>query len=162
MDILIFVILGTQDKPFTRLLKALEKEIKKGNITEPVIVQAGSTIFKSKYMEIHDYLDMKTFNDYIKKCDYVITHGGVGSILDSLQKNKKVLVVPRQAKYDEHENDHQLQITEKFTDMGYILSCIDIKDLKEKWEELKEFKPKKYISNNKKIIKNLENYIDNI
>ena len=66
---MIFVILGTQDKPFTRLLKALEKEIKKGNITEPVIVQAGSTIFKSKYMEIHDYLDMKTFNDYIKKCD---------------------------------------------------------------------------------------------
>lgn len=159
---MIFVILGTQDKPFTRLLQALEKEIKKGNIKEHVVVQAGSTIFKSKYMEIYDYLDMKTFNDYIKKCDYVITHGGVGSILDSLKKNKKVLVVPRQAQYNEHENDHQLQITEKFTDMGYILSCIDIKNLQKKLDQLQEFKPKKYISNNKKLIKKLENYIDNL
>ena len=68
---MIFVILGTQDKPFTRILKALEKEIKKENIQEKVIVQAGCTNFKSKYMEIHDYLDMKTFNQYIKDCNHL-------------------------------------------------------------------------------------------
>ncbi|UKI56525.1 MAG: hypothetical protein L6V90_05115 [Treponema succinifaciens] len=32
LDILIFVTLGTQDKPFTRLLEALEKEIEKKEI----------------------------------------------------------------------------------------------------------------------------------
>ena len=122
---MIFVILGTQDKPFSRLLNALEKEIKKENIKEKVIVQAGSTKYKSKYMEIHDYLDMKSFNKYINDADYIITHGGVGAILDSIKKNKKVLVVPREQKYDEHENDHQIQITERFTKMGYILSCMN-------------------------------------
>ena len=126
---MIFVILGTQDKPFSRLLNALEKEIKKENIKEKVIVQAGSTKYKSKYMEIHDYLDMKSFNKYINDADYIITHGGVGAILDSIKKNKKVLVVPREQKYDEHENDHQIQITERFTKMGYILSCMNTKDI---------------------------------
>lgn len=159
---MIFVILGTQDKPFSRLLNALEKEIKKENIKEKVIVQAGSTKYKSKYMEIHDYLDMKSFNKYINDADYIITHGGVGAILDSIKKNKKVLVVPREQKYDEHENDHQIQITERFTKMGYILSCMNTKDISLKIQELKDFKPKKFVSNNKKLISKIEEYIDNL
>lgn len=159
---MIFVILGTQDKPFSRLLNALEKEIKKENIKEKIIVQAGSTKYKSKYMEIHDYLDMKSFNKYINDADYIITHGGVGAILDSIKKNKKVLVVPREQKYDEHENDHQIQITERFTKMGYILSCMNTKDISLKIQELKDFKPKKFVSNNKKLISKIEEYIDNL
>ena len=159
---MIFVILGTQDKPFSRILKALEREIKKGNIQEKVVVQAGCTNFKSKYMEIYDYMDMKTFNQYIKDCDYVVTHGGVGSIIDSLKKNKKVLVVPRKKEYDEHENDHQIQIIEEFTKMGYILGCIEIKELKDKILEIPTFTPNNYKSNNKRIINNLEKYIDNL
>ena len=159
---MIFVILGTQDKQFTRLLKALEKEIKKGNIKEKIIVQAGSTKYKSKYMEIYDYLDMKSFNKYIHDANYIITHGGVGAILDSIKKNKKVLVVPRQQKYDEHENDHQIQITERFTKMGYILPCMDTKNISLKIQELKEFKPKKFVSNNKKLISKIEEFIDNL
>lgn len=159
---MIFVILGTQDKPFSRLLNALEKEIKKENIKEKVIVQAGSTKYKSKYMEIYDYLDMKSFNKYINDADYIITHGGVGAILDSIKKNKKVLVVPREQKYDEHENDHQIQITERFTKMGYILSCMNTKNISLKIQELKDFKPKKFVSNNKKLISKIEEYIDNL
>lgn len=159
---MIFVILGTQDKPFPRILQALEREIKKGNITEKVVVQAGCTTFKSNNMEIYDYLDMKTFNNYIKKSNYIITHGGVGSIIDSLKKNKKVLVVPRRKDYNEHENDHQLQITEKFTKMGYILSTTNVKNISKKIQELKEFTPIKYKSNNKKMITKLEEYIDNL
>lgn len=159
---MIFVILGTQDKPFTRLLESLEREIKKGNIKEKIIVQAGCTKYKSKYMKIYDYLDMKTFNKYISNSDYIITHGGVGSILDSIKKYKKVLVVPRQQKYDEHENDHQIQITERFTKMGYILPCMNTKEIALKIQELKEFKPKKFVSNNKKLINKIEEYIDNL
>ena len=159
---MILVTLGTQDKSFKRLLDNIQEQIEKGNIKDKVIVQAGCTNFKSKYMEIHDYLDMKTFNQYIKDCDYVITHGGVGSIIDSLKKNKKILVVPRKKEYDEHENDHQIQITEKFTKMGYIISCNNTKDLISKIQELKTFQPKKFKSNNKKMVENLENYIDNL
>ena len=42
-DILIFVTLGTQDKPFSRLLEAVEKAISDGFINEEVVVQSGFT-----------------------------------------------------------------------------------------------------------------------
>lgn len=81
---MIFVTLGTQDKPFTRLLEALEKEIEKGNIKDEVIVQAGSTKYKSKKMQLFDLISQETFSDYMQKADIIITHGGVGSIVTAL------------------------------------------------------------------------------
>ena len=47
---MIFVTLGTQDKSFTRLLEAIDREIEKGNIKEKVIVQAGLTRYSSPNM----------------------------------------------------------------------------------------------------------------
>ena len=45
---MVFVTLGTQDKPFDRLLKAIDKEIEKGTIKGEVVVQAGCTKYESK------------------------------------------------------------------------------------------------------------------
>ena len=159
---MIFVILGTQDKEFTRLLKQVEKEIKKGNIKDKVIVQAGSTKYKSEYMEILDYISMNEFKNYIKKSDYIITHGGVGTILDALLLNKKIIAVPRLSKYKEHENDHQVQIIEEFSNMGYIIDGSRLNKLDESIDKLNTFIPKSYKSNNKNMINLIENYIDNL
>ena len=159
---MIFVILGTQDKEFTRLLKQVEKEIKKGNIKDKVIVQAGSTKYKSEYMEILDYISMNEFKNYIKKSDYIITHGGVGTILDALLLDKKIIAVPRLSKYKEHENDHQVQIIEEFSNMGYIIDGSRLNKLDESIDKLNTFIPKSYKSNNKNMINLIENYIDNL
>ena len=43
---MIFVTLGTQDKTFERLLKAIDKAIENGEIKEKVIVQAGNTKYE--------------------------------------------------------------------------------------------------------------------
>lgn len=162
VDILIFVILGTQDKPFTRLLKQIEKEIKKGNIKEKVVVQAGITDYKSDNMEIYDLIPMSEFKENIKKSDYIITHGGVGSILDSLKCNKKVIAVPRLKEFGEHENDHQVQIVKKFEQLKYIKGCYKIEELGNIIKQLPNFVPQKYKSNNQRMIQLLENYIDNL
>ena len=112
---MIFVTLGTQDKAFTRLLEMIDKEITNGNIKEKVIVQAGFTKYNTKNMQIFSLLDKDDFDKYIKDCDLLITHGGVGSILTGLKNNKKVIACPRLAKYNEHMNDHQKQIIERFS-----------------------------------------------
>ena len=157
---MIFVILGTQDKLFPRLLKEIDKQIDKGNIKEEVIVQAGNTKYKSKNMKIFDFISMNDFNEYIKKSDFIITHGGVGSILNSLKNNKKVIAVPRLYKYKEHENDHQLQIINKFASEGYILGCNKVSDLEKNLKKLDNFIPKKYVGSNKLIINTIENFIE--
>lgn len=156
------VILGTQDKEFTRLLKMVEDEIKKGLIKGDVIVQAGQTKYKSNYMEILDLIPNTKFNKLIKEADLVITHGGVGSIISALKHNKKVIAVPRLFKYGEHVNDHQLEIVEEFSKLGYIKSAINKRELTKALEEIDSFEETKYKSNNNKMIKLIEDYIDNI
>ena len=159
LDILIFITLGTQDKEFTRLIKEIEELKKDGIIKEKVVIQAGTTKYLSDELEIIDYLSMEEFEKYIKKSKFIITHGGVGSILDAIKHNKKVIAVPRLAKYDEHENNHQIQIVEKFAELGYIIDAGNLKRLKDKILKIDEFKPKKFVSNNSKMIKLIEDYI---
>lgn len=158
---MILVTLGTQDKKFYRLLEAVESEIKNGNINDEVIVQAGcSKDFKSENMKIFDLIPMDEFEDLMSKCDILITHGGVGSIVSGLNKGKKVIAAARLKEYGEHTNDHQLQIIENFTNEGYILSLDKFDELDKVLKYSKTFKPKKYKSNSRKFVKLLENIID--
>lgn len=156
---MILVTLGTQDKSFERLLKAIDKQVEKGNIKDKIVVQAGHTKYKSKNMEIYDLVPMDKFDKLISECDLLITHGGVGSIITGLKNGKKVIAAARLQKYGEHGNDHQLQIIENFSNDGYILDLSDFDKLDEVLEKSKKFKPKKYKSNTKKFIEVLEKEI---
>lgn len=158
---MIFVTLGTQDKSFKRLLEDIDNVVNKHKIKDKIIVQAGYTKYDSKNMQIFDLLDKDEFDNYIKECDLLITHGGVGSILTGLKNNKKVIACPRLAKYNEHMNDHQLQIINKFTKSGYILSYNEGDDLYKIINESKKFKPKKYLSNTDNMISIIEDFIEN-
>lgn len=156
---MILVILGTQDKTFERLLTAVDREIQKGTIKDKVIVQAGSTKYESKDMEIFDYISIDKFDKLLKEADLIITHGGVGSIIGSLKQDKKVIAVPRLSKFKEHVNDHQVEIVEEFSKNGYILTCNDLDCLGTVLEKVKDFVPKQYQSNNNKMINIIENFI---
>ena len=158
----VLVTLGTQDKPFNRLLEDIDNQIELGNIKGSVVVQAGFTKYSSKNMEIFDLVDREKFSELMEKCDLLITHGGVGSILTGLKNNKKVIAVPRLSKYGEHVNDHQVQIIENFSEMGYILKYMEGDDLGNILKKANKFKPKKYISNTNNMINLLEDFIDNI
>ena len=159
---MIFVTLGTNDESFSRLLKAIDREIEKKTINEEVIVQAGCTKYKSKNMQIFDLLSSDKFDEYIEKCSLLITHGGVGSILTGINKGKTVIAVPRLARYHEHGNDHQLQIVENFMEKKYIIGVKDLNKLGKAIEKAKTFKPQKFKSNTNNIISMIEDYIDNL
>lgn len=159
---MILVTLGTQDKKFYRLLDAVEKYIEENKIKEEVIVQAGSSSdYQSKHMKIFDLIPIDDFQELISKCNLLITHGGVGSIITGLKNNKKIIAIARLKKYGEHTNDHQLQIIKNFTQNGYILELPTPEDLKKVINASKKFVPKKYSSNTNNVIKVIEDYIDN-
>lgn len=158
---MIFVTLGTQDKSFKRLLDIMEDSINKNEIKEEVIVQAGYTKYKSDKMKIFDYINMEDFDEYMEKCDLLITHGGVGSILSGLKYKKKVIAVPRLSKYLEHTNDHQIQIVDNLYEEGYILKLDENDKLGEVLKKAKTFKPKEWKFNNENILKKIEEFISN-
>ncbi len=156
---MILVILGTQDKQFPRLLEAVDKAIDDGTIKDKVVVQAGQTKYESKNMEIFDLLPSPEFNKLMDEADLVITHGGAGSILTAIKKGKKVIAAARLAKYQEHHNDHQKQIIGEFASKGYILELEDFDELSSLIKKMKTFKPKKFVSNTKNMIKLIDDYI---
>lgn len=156
---MILVTLGTQDKSFDRLLKVIENAKIKNVIKDDIIVQAGFTKYKSKYMKIFDFCSQNKMNNLVKKCNLLITHAGVGSIVLGLSHNKKIIASPRLSKYKEHTNDHQLQILKKFSDASYIIPFNDGDDFEEVYKKALKFKPRKYVDNSKKIVKVIDEYL---
>ena len=157
---MILVTLGTQDKTFVRLLEKINQLINQGLIQDKVIVQAGFTKYSSDNMEIFDLIPQDEFNNLMSKADLVITHGGVGNIISALEKNKKVIAVPRLAKYGEHINDHQTQIIAKFNDLGYIIGLQDVDELDRAIKEVKKFNPQKFVHDNSKMLSLVSKLID--
>lgn len=159
---MIFVILGTQDKDFSRLLIAMEKWIDEYQIKDRVVVQAGQTKYKSGTMEILDFIDMDSFEQLIEEASVIVTHGGVGTIITALNHNKTVIATPRLAKYHEHHNDHQIQIIETFEEKGHLIYLRDLDKIQEAMIQAESFKPEPYQSNRDQLVKILMDYINQI
>lgn len=159
---MILILLGTQNKPFSRLLKKVEKLKKDGVIKDKIYAQIGSTSFKSDYITCFDYVKKEELLEYIKKANIIITHAGVGTIIDCLNENKKVIVVPRKKMYKEHTNDHQVQIAKEFEEKKYVISVYDLNKLSLAIKDIKKFVPQKYESNSENFKNSIKNYIDNV
>ena len=158
---MILVTLGTQNNSFHRLLEEVQKNIDNGNIKEEVIVQNGYTKFDSKQMKLIKEIPQDEFNKLIDQANLVITHGGVGSIITAITKGKKVIAIPRLKKYNEHVNDHQIEIIDSFNEKGYIIGIHSVEELGKALEKEKNFKPQKYVKNTGNILKLVEDFIDN-
>ena len=158
---MILVTLGTQNNSFHRLLEEVQKNIDNGNIKEEVIVQNGYTKFDSKQMKLIKEIPQDEFNKLIDQANLVITHGGVGSIITAITKGKKVIAIPRLKKYNEHVNDHQIEIIDSFNEKGYIIGIHSVEKLGKALEEAKNFKPQKYVKNTGNILKLVDDFIDN-
>lgn len=156
---MIFVTIGTQDKKFARLLKQVQLLVNKGVIDEEIIVQSGTTEFESKSMKIIPFMDMDAFNDALSNARYIITHGGVGTIMNGLRMHKPMIAVARRVEFGEHENDHQLQIIENFNSLGYVVGCSDVSQLEDAIKRIDTFTPKEWVSNKQMLLDDLKREI---
>lgn len=159
---MIFVTLGSQKFQFNRLLIEIDRLVEEGKITEEVFAQIGYSDYEPKNYKYKNFLDRDEFANIMGKCDKVITHGGTGAIIGAVKNEKKVIAVPRLSIFGEHVDDHQLQITKEFKDMGFIETTKEINKLEYLINSIQNLKFKKYISNTNNIITELDKYIDNI
>ena len=105
-DQFIFVTVGTA--AFPRLVKIMDDIAK--SIPKRVIIQSGRTDYKPKYAEYFDFTkDLYEFNIINQQANLVVSHAGVGNVINILEKNNNLIVVPRLEKYKEHFDDHQLE-----------------------------------------------------
>lgn len=127
---MIFVTVGTHEQPFNRLVQAIDELKRDGVITEDVIMQTGFSTYEPKYCQWDKLIPYKQMVKNVEEAHIVITHGGPASFIMPLQIGKTPIVVPRQHKFDEHVNDHQVEFAKNVAErMGTIIPVEDISEL---------------------------------
>lgn len=163
---MIFVTVGTHEQPFNRLIQCIDELKKIGIIKEDVIMQIGYSTYiphqcKWKKMFLHDEMI-----ENVQKARIVITHGGPASFLMAVQMEKIPIVVPRQYKYGEHVNDHQLRfarvIAERQNQIILVEEIDKLKDVLLNYDVIESKMHKKMISNNEKFNMEFERVIDKL
>jgi UDP-N-acetylglucosamine transferase subunit ALG13 len=105
---MIFVTVGTHEQPFNRLVQKIDELKRDGVITEDVVIQTGFSTYEPKYCKWQKLFPFQDMGKYVEQARIVITHGGPSSFIMPLQIGKIPIVVPRQSKFNEHVNDHQV------------------------------------------------------
>lgn len=127
---MIFVTVGTHEQPFNRLIEYIDNMKKEGLIKEEVVIQTGFSTYKPLYCKWSKLLPYKEMIENISRARIVITHGGPASFIMSLQIGKIPIVVPRQFKFNEHVNDHQVEFTQFISErMKNIIPIYEIENL---------------------------------
>ena len=83
-------------------------------------VQIGYSDFESNQMELFDFCTRQQMLVYMREADVIISHGGYGTIIDSLVLKKKVIVVPRSSRLGESK-DNQSELASYFEAQGLVL-----------------------------------------
>lgn len=159
---MIFVAVGTQKFPFDRLLKKIDKLIMANIIKEEVYAQIGHSMYKPKRYQYSNFLSKEEFELNINKCDILVTHSGVATIIDGLKHNKPVIVVPRLAKYGEHVDDHQIEIANSFSSQNYVIYADENMNLGYAISKARRHKFNQYISQHDTAINTIKSFIDSI
>lgn len=163
---MIFVTVGTHEQPFNRLVKKVDELVAQGEIKEKVIIQTGFSTYRPTHCHEHKMMSFDDMQKTLKEARIVITHGGPSSFIEALQFGKIPIVVPRQEKYHEHVNDHQVDFTKLIEDrMNNIIPIYDINYLIKAIENYNEIIKTKNVgesSNNKQFNQNLEHIVKDL
>lgn len=157
---MIFVTVGTQKFGFNRLLRAIDDLINAKIISgKEVYAQIGHSLYRPENYESVQFMNLKEYEVKQRESDIIICHAGTGIITQALRANKKLIVVPRQKRFKEHVDDHQLETSKFFASNGYTLECLEIEHLEKAILESAEFVPKEYQSNRDQLIDSINEII---
>lgn len=161
---MIFVILGgVVEYDFSRLLIILDElATEMGIEKESIVAQIGHAKYEPMNYTWFRFVDGKKFDSYIATSDMIITHGGVSSILKSMNYRKKIIVFPRLYKFNEHLDNHQTEICQKLSDEGYVLYAENKEELRKSLKDINNFTPKVWVNNNKLMKKIIYDYLNQL
>lgn len=159
---MIIVLLGTFPTAFERPLVEIDRLCREGFIKEKVIVQSGHTQFESEFLEMRPFIPPDELTELYNEARVVISQAGTGSLIKGLKLNKKIISIPRLAKYAEVVDDHQEEILHEFIQLNYILPWTEDTSLEAALNMIENFEPSPYVSTKQKIIDHLEEYINSI
>lgn len=124
---MIFVTTGTHEQQFNRLVSEVDRYAAEG--LEEVFIQFGYETSSPLHAKGDRLLTRNAMDDLMQQARIIVTHGGPGSIWGAFEHNKVPIVVPRQAAFDEHVDNHQLLFCRRLAKSRRVLLVENIADL---------------------------------
>lgn len=123
---MILLTVGTQ-LPFDRLVEHVDRLAPQ--LDEPIVAQIGASKYSCKNIEAKQNYEPAQFSDLIKSCTKIISHAGIGTILNARKFGKPIIVIPRLATFGEHRNDHQIATCNSLNGNAGILTVLELSQL---------------------------------
>ena len=117
----LFVTLGTI-RPY-RFDSAVDAILDTGLADSETVWQVGATTRSSLPGRVVQQLSASEFERCAKEADVVVTHAGVGTIMQLLDMGIYPVIVPRRAHRKEHVDDHQCEIAHLLDRSHIALVC---------------------------------------
>lgn len=136
---MIFVITGTNRRPFNRLIQAVDRiaEINQYNF----LIQTGYSTYIPTYCNYFKFCDHEKFLSFIETSDLVISQSGFGTIGHCISLGKPIILVPREFKYGEAV-DKQYELAEYMAGTNDAILCVrDVSNLQDAIERLQGKRP---------------------
>jgi len=120
---MILVTVGTHDQGFNRLVQAMDQLAEK--VDEPVKIQRGSSTYQPIHAEEFRYVTSEKISQLYDEARVVVSHAAAGSIILGFRKRRPLIIVPRQAIFDEHIDDHQMQLARALHEQQRAITVYD-------------------------------------
>ena len=156
---MIFLTVGTHTQSFNRLIEEMDRLVGKRMIRDTVIGQIGNSSYEPRNFEWFRFTDFDRLNRLYDSADVMITHGGAGSILNGLSRSKPVVAMPRLERYDEHVNDHQVDLVRFLERKRKIIAVYDVRDLK---KAIASAKKRGKLCTENMVCKEIEKFLDDL
>lgn len=159
---MIFVTVGTHEQSFRRLVEYMDKWASEHD--EEVFIQFGYTKYDAKSAKMQKFLTHEEMEKRISDARIVVTHGGPACYSEVLRAGKIPIVVPRNKKFGEQYDDHQVEIGREYKKRNNILLVEEIDKLGETIEHydelIKNMDPTTCHSNNEEFCSKLNKIVD--
>lgn len=124
---MIYVTLGTMFLGFDRLVETADAIA--ADTGEQVILQLGNASRYPIHCEWFEFLPREECLEIQRHARVIVGHAGIGTAIDALSVRRPLIVVPRLKRFNEHLNDHQMEIAEAVQRRGWGRMVLDMKDL---------------------------------
>ncbi|MDR2044354.1 MAG: multidrug MFS transporter [Clostridium sp.] len=164
---MVLVTIGTHEQQFDRLIRAVDGW--NAGKREDVLIQTGYSGYEPKNCRYARFMPYSELMELMERADRIITHGGPASFLEALRAGKIPVVVPRQARFGEHVNDHQVKFARLVEEQkGNIIVVEDTERLAWTLDHYKELAAEKKRGetgmawNNEKFVRRFEELVNGL
>jgi UDP-N-acetylglucosamine transferase subunit ALG13 len=123
-----FVSVGNCHQSFARMLARIAEMADGSTMPHPVYVQHGHTPFSGVGCVATPFLTRDEFDARLADASLVLVHGGA-TALQAVRNGKVPVVMPRQARYGEHIDDHQREFARSLATEGLAVVAEEPDDL---------------------------------